>query len=150
VLLFGCTHVQAPEVVAPGWVRVRHFWGLHAYAVKRCWFQTLLSAMNHKGMIGDPQDGVGSDVTYSQLSDEIPIYATFPNLSWQIEGYSDLMGAVRRPLFGPDGRQLRKLEHVAQANVVMKRLIAVRYGVNLPDQFEDGTMDPKAANAGTG
>lgn len=127
VLLFGCTHVQAPEVVAPGWVRVRHFWGLHAYAVRRRWFAKLLSVLNAKGTAGDPDDGTGTDVSYSQLSDEIPIYATYPNLSWQNEGYSDLMGIERKP-FGDDGRQLRMLDRVAQANAGMRQLIEAEFG----------------------
>ena len=127
VLLFGCTHVRAPEVVAPAWVRVRHFWGLHAYAVRRRWFAKLLSVLNAKGMAGDPEDGTGTDVSYSQLSDEIPIYATYPNLSWQNEGYSDLMGIERKP-FGDDGRQLRMLDRLAQANAGMRQLIDAEFG----------------------
>lgn len=122
MLIFGCTHVETPDVVAPGWVRAKSFWGTHAYAVRQCWYRTFLRALNEKGKEGDGPKGLGTDLIYSRLGEMVPVYATLPNLSWQDEGYSDLMGSVRKP-FGDDGRQLRKLEEVGVAYAEMKRWV---------------------------
>lgn len=141
VLLFGCTHVRPPEVAAPGWVKVRHFWGLHAYAVRRCWFRKLLSALNGKGMPRNSEGSLGTDVAYSQLADQIPIYATYPNLSWQDDGYSDLMGIERKP-FRPDGHQNRLLHVLRETNIQMKECIAAEFGEEILVPRDHGLLGP--------
>ncbi len=124
VLFFGCTHVQAPEVVAPGWVRIKHVWGLHAYAVRRAWYKRVLKALRAEGVAGEEQ---GADVVLSRLSGEIPMYAVYPNIAWQDEGYSDLRGNRRRP-FRLDGHQNRLLHVLRPVNSAMRKAIEKEYG----------------------
>lgn len=138
VLLYGCTHVLPPEVVAPGWVRVSHVWSLHAYAVNRKWYDVVLKALRAEGSAGEEQ---GADVVLSRLSSEIPMYAVYPNIAWQDEGYSDLMGIERKP-FRADGHQNRLLHVLAETNVRMKECIASEYGEEALAAGSHGLLRP--------
>lgn len=124
LLFFGCTHVEPPEVVSPSWVKIKRIWSLQAYVVRESYYDTLLKALNAHGREGEEQ---GADVIISNLSSEIPMYAVYPNLAWQEEGYSDLMG-IERKTFRNDGHQNRLLHVLREANRKMKDIIALKFG----------------------
>lgn len=139
VLFFGCTHVRSPEVVAPGWVRVNHVWSLHAYAVSEKCYDALLKALRAEGC---PEEEQGADVILSRLSAEIPMYAVYPNIAWQDEGYSDLMGIERKP-FRADGHQNRLLHVLRETNSQMKECIAAEYGEEALEPSTHGLLRPR-------
>lgn len=124
ILLFGCTHVETPEVVAPGWVEVGHFWSLHAYAVRETAYRRVLSAL---GSAGQPGREEGADVILSRLAPETRIYSLYPNLAWQDEGFSDLKHVQRKP-FTDDGHQNRLLHVLTRTNLEMRERIAADFG----------------------
>ena len=139
VLFFGCTHVRSPEVVAPGWVRVNQVWSLHAYAVSERYYDVVLKALRAEGC---PEKEQGADVILSRLSAEIPMYAVYPNIAWQDEGYSDLMGIERKP-FRSDGHQNRLLHVLRETNVRMKECIATGYGEEALVPRTHGMLRPR-------
>lgn len=126
ILFFGCTHVETPEVVAPGWVKGKKIWSLHAYGVRDIYFDTVLKALNAKGEEGREE---GADIVLSRLADKIPMYAVYPNIAWQGESFSDLMGKERAP-FTMNGQQNR-LQHVLRpTNQAMASAIDRSYGTS--------------------
>lgn len=87
---FGCQHVETPEWHSPGIVRVRRALDTHAFAVRACWYRRARQAVR-----GGGKRAVGGnypDFLLSELHREIPTYAAYPNLIWQSEGWSDLLG----------------------------------------------------------
>lgn len=138
VVLYGCTHAKTPEVALPGWVRVRLAWGLQAYAVRACCYDLVLRELRSMEHDGQP---LGADVAISRLSGVIPVYAAYPNLAWQSDGYSDLMAGDRRT-FREDGRQQRLLHVVRQTNREMKERIAEVYGEGVITEKGSGLLLP--------
>lgn len=127
VLFYGCMHVKDPVVVAPGWVKVTYAYSMHAYAVRERWYDRVLAAMRKP----DPDGRVpGCDVALTRLSDEIPMYACYPNLSWQAPGYSDLRKAMRNH-YDEQGRQrsnpqlVQRLEESMTGRCVATRCLTV-------------------------
>lgn len=130
IIFLGCTHVETPHVVAPAWVKVAGLWSLQAYAVKDVYFNTVLHALNARGVEGREE---GADVVLSRLAGQIPMYAVYPNIAWQEDGFSDLMGKDRQP-FRRDGQQNR-LRHVLRpANLAMRKMIEGQFGPQGPPQ----------------
>lgn len=127
ILFFGCTHINTPEVVSPGWLKVKQVWSLQAYAVRAKWYDLVLETLAAVGMPGDLADGLGTDVAISHLADEIPMYSVYPNIAWQNEGYSDLVAEDRKP-FRDDGQQNRFPHVLRDVNAEMKLQIAGQYG----------------------
>lgn len=87
---FGCQHLEPPEPVSPGVVRVRRAYDNHAVAIRGDYFLTVRKAMRGggKGACGR----LHSDVLLSRLHGKIPTYAALPNLAWQASNHSDLTG----------------------------------------------------------
>lgn len=139
ILFFGCTHVKPPDVIAPGWVKVNYLWGLQAYVVKAQWYDRLLSALNK---VGSGARDIGADNILSELSKQIPMYATYPNIAWQSEGYSDLMNMERQP-FTKDGQQNRLLHVIRDVNEEMRHKIACIYGDEGIDEKKHHFLQPK-------
>lgn len=127
VLFYGCTHVEDPVVVAPGWVKVTSAYSMHAYAIREQWYDRVLAAMRKPDPDGQMQ---GCDVALTRLSGEIPMYACYPNLSWQAPGYSDLR-KVDRSHFDDRGRQrlnpqlVRRLEEAMTGSRVAASCLTV-------------------------
>lgn len=136
ILFFGCTHVKPPVAVTPGWVKVSYLWGLQAYVVKAEWYDLVLKALREHGR---PGVKLGSDVAISLLSDRIPMYATYPNIAWQAEGYSDLM-KIQRMIFDKNGQQTRMLHVIREVNQQMRDLIASKYGDSVIDDHTDAIL----------
>jgi GR25 family glycosyltransferase involved in LPS biosynthesis len=139
VLFFGCTHVKAPDVIEPGWVKVNYLWGLQAYVIKAEWYDKILFALNRQG---SDMRQVGADIILSDLANEIPMYATYPNIAWQSEGYSDLMKTERQP-FTKDGQQNRMLHVIRDLNEVMRHKIACEYGDDVVDEKKHHFLQPR-------
>lgn len=127
VLFYGCMHVKDPVVVAPGWVKVTSAYSMHAYAIREQWYDRVLAAMRKSGPDGRVP---GCDVALTRLSGEIPMYACYPNLSWQSAGYSDLKKTVRGP-YDERGRQrvnpqlVRRLDNVMTGHRVAASCLTV-------------------------
>lgn len=119
ILVFGCTHVKPPVVVDREWVAVRHFWGTHAYAVRRRWLPLLMRELRKPAPVAWANGGV--DNAIARLAPEIPTYAPLPNWAWQRDGYSDLM-KKKRKTYSPRGWQLREGEVLRAAWRVMKKM----------------------------
>ncbi|MHA3773678.1 hypothetical protein ACXR0O_19250 [Verrucomicrobiota bacterium sgz303538] len=103
IFYFGCTHLQEPEPVAPGLVRVRCALDAHAWAVRAPYYRTVLAALTDARRM-PPGEPAASDVLVSQLHATVPTYAAFPNLAWQAVSRSDLAGGVYSN-YEPNGRQ---------------------------------------------
>jgi GR25 family glycosyltransferase involved in LPS biosynthesis len=139
VLFFGATHVEAPEVVAPGWVKISSLWGLQAYVVKNQWYEMLLKALRRQGC---PNELQGADVILSNLSSLIPMYATYPNIAWQGDGYSDLMSKLRAP-FCKDGQQNQFIAMINGVNEAMRHRIACEYGDDVVEEKNHTFLQPR-------
>lgn len=139
ILLLGCTHVEQPEVVQSGIVRVSKFWGLQAYVVKREWYAQVLRKMRKRGGTGDD---MAADIVLSALTDQIPTYAIYPNIAWQADGYSDLMETSRNP-FTLDGQQNRMLPVIRDVNEVMRHKIACEHGDDVVDEKKHHFLQPR-------
>ena len=87
---FGCLHVETPEWHSPGLVRVRRAVDTHAFAVRGdCYLRA------RKAVRGGGKKTVGGaypDLLLAALHREVPTYAAYPNLIWQSDGWSDLLG----------------------------------------------------------
>lgn len=83
----GCLHLETPEPVAPGLVRVKKALDMHAMAVRAPFYQTI---SRHLRGEGKAEGEKRADVLVSELHSSIPTYAAWPNLAWQQEGHSDL------------------------------------------------------------
>jgi GR25 family glycosyltransferase involved in LPS biosynthesis len=119
VLCYGCTHVEAPEVVAPGWVRITKAWCLQAYAVRAQWYDLILRSLRAPSGSDDP---FGADEKLATLSDRIPMYAAYPNLAWQGSGFSNLRNTERKE-FDANGRQLRFCDVIRETDREMRRIL---------------------------
>lgn len=137
VLFFGCTHVKTPEVVAPGWTRVTSVWGMQTYAVRHTVYDLVLRRLRAVGRPG----ALGTDIEFSRLASEIPVYAIYPNLSWQDEGYSDLLNVHRRN-YRQDGSQNRFRSVLYPTNRAMKEAIAARFGASAPSEPGPDSSQP--------
>jgi hypothetical protein len=89
VILFGCTHIEAPQVAGPGWVRVKNFWSLYAYAVRHSCYDAVLKALREESVQAGREEE--PDVLLSRLASKIPIYAVSTNLAWRENEYLHLL-----------------------------------------------------------
>lgn len=106
----GCQHIETPECVSPGLVRVRRALDMQAVVFRQAHYGRVRAAVRGRG-----KGAVGEkcmDVSVSDLHKEIPTYAAFPNLIWQAESWSDI---ARRKYsnYEPDGSQ-RLWRHVVE------------------------------------
>ena len=90
IFYFGCQHIEPPERHSPGLVRVRRAVDAHAFAVRAPHYLRVRKALRGGGK--GARDEAYPDILLSWLHREIPTYAAFPNLIWQAEGWSDLLG----------------------------------------------------------
>jgi hypothetical protein len=120
ILYLGCQHVESPEPLAPGMVRVKGAYSTHAYAVKAPYFRRVAAAMGRGSRAGIP-----CDVMLSRLAKEIPSYAFYPNLAWQEPGHSDVKGADSTG-YGPDGVQRWHRECLNPTDLAMRNQLAWR------------------------
>lgn len=102
LFFFGCQHIETPEPVAPGIVRVNRALDGQAWAVRGPYLRQVSAAMRGgaKGATGR----MCSDVLLSSLHRRIPTYAAWPNLAWQAFDYSDVAGRTYSN-YDPDGAQ---------------------------------------------
>jgi hypothetical protein len=91
IFYFGCQHLERPEIVCPGLVKVRSAFDNHAVAIRREHFLKVSKAMRGTGR-GRPPQKTASDVELASLHATIPTYAAFPNLAWQAVSPSDVLG----------------------------------------------------------
>lgn len=88
VFYFGCQHVEPPQPVRPGLVRVARALDAHAVVIRAPHYLAARAAMRGPGK--GAQGALCSDVLFADLHQRIPTYAAFPNLAWQAVGRSDL------------------------------------------------------------
>jgi hypothetical protein len=91
IFYFGCLHLEPPQPVSPGMVRVARALDTHAIAFRASAYREVRKIM--RGV----RDGRGAgeqfgDVLLSTLHKRLPTYAAFPNLIWQAFGASDIAG----------------------------------------------------------
>ncbi|MBK1834570.1 beta-1,6-N-acetylglucosaminyltransferase [Roseibacillus ishigakijimensis] len=89
----GCSHEQKPEIVAPGLARVCYAVDNHALMVNARYYNTLIQALDltSRYRAGDDPKAA-SDRILARLQETVPTYAAIPNLAWQAEAPSDLVG----------------------------------------------------------
>ena len=102
---FGCKHLQPPEAVAPGVVRVREAWDLHAVAVRANYYSEIMAVLSPrgrgtKGTVVEPSDRV-----IAGLMSRIPTYAAWPNLAWQRQKISSLANGWLNDSYDAAGHQ---------------------------------------------
>ncbi|MEZ5328530.1 MAG: hypothetical protein R3F19_26095 [Verrucomicrobiales bacterium] len=89
----GCKHCARPEVLANGLVRVTEALDLHAWGVRAPHYGTVMRALTGR-LHRTTQPFTGADIFTAMLHRDIPTYAVYPNLAWQAEEHSDLLGGV--------------------------------------------------------
>lgn len=139
ILLLGCTHVEQPEVVQSGIVRVSKFWGLQAYIVKREWYALVLRELRKRGGTGDD---MAADIVLSALTDQIPTYAIYPNIAWQSVGYSDLTTGDKMA-YHSDGQQCWQKHAVTNTVSEMCHIIACEHGDDVVDEKKHHFLQPR-------
>ncbi len=107
---FGCQHLERPQPVSAGLVRVGKALDTHAVAFRAPYFSQILKALRGTGK-GKPVTKYASDVELSNLQKRIPTYAAFPNLAWQAVSPSDIQNRAYSN-YGPRGQQLGRRELV--------------------------------------
>ncbi len=82
----GCQHVEPPESVAPGIVRVMKGYDTHALGLSAQMYPAVVDVLNRKYHFGACE----SDVRISFLQPFRRMYAALPNLTWQRVATSDI------------------------------------------------------------
>jgi hypothetical protein len=82
IFYFGCQHLDRPEVVGKGLVRVTRAWDMHMYAVNAKYYNRVMSVLT-PGHRGDTTHLNPCDLQVSTLHAELPVYAAYPNLAGQ-------------------------------------------------------------------
>ena len=106
----GCQHIETPEPVAPGLVRVRRALDMQAVVFRRAHYGRVRAAVRGGGRGAEGKRCF--DVSVSELHKAIPTYAAYPNLVWQAESWSDIAGRTYSN-YTADGRQ-RLWRHVVE------------------------------------
>jgi hypothetical protein len=114
IFYFGCQHLEPPQAVSPGVVRVRRALDTHAVGIRAEHFYTVRAAMRGGGK--GAQGNRCSDALLSSLHKFVPTYAAYPNLAWQREIYSDLRQKIYSNYFR-DGRQKRLRRLLTAINI---------------------------------
>jgi hypothetical protein len=91
----GCQHQRRPDVVKPGLVRVRGALDTHAWGIRATHYRRALAALAGRHERGYPLPPADVLLARQQERDEeFVAYAAFPNLAWQEEEHTDLVGGV--------------------------------------------------------
>jgi hypothetical protein len=101
VLYLGCQHHERPEPVSRGVVRVRAPLDTHAWAVRAPYYNMVRRALAGQ-FWNEPGPLPAADILLAELARRIPAYALYPNLAWQQEEVSDLLGSYGGN-YDPDG-----------------------------------------------
>lgn len=121
---FGCKHLQPPDAIAPGVVRVREAWDLHAVAVRESRYAEVMAVLSPTGK-GKVRNAVEpSDRAIAELMATIPTYAAWPNLAWQRAHPSSVLDGWTNDNYDAQGRQMNHLEAVAHLPRAMRELAA--------------------------
>jgi hypothetical protein len=131
IFFFGCQHTMDPIPCAPGIVRVRHAFDTHGFAIRKPYYDRVIQALDAHGK-PTPRHPLASDRFLAALESEIPTYACFPNLAWQLNDQSDLVH-ISYSNYHSGGTQ-------KQMPGLVERTFATMAGVEI---VEPGTMDPK-------
>lgn len=91
VLQLGCTHFERPEPHSFGLVRVKQAVDHHAVAIHRRAFKQVLRILDATWQ-GDVPFPRASDRFFAQIQKQLPCYACYPNLAWQMVSDSNLTG----------------------------------------------------------
>ncbi len=119
IFYYGCSHIQVPEIVGPGLVRVTSALETHAYAVRAPYYNTVIHAMRY-GTTGTAVRAC--DLALAELHRTIPTYAVYPNIAIQAPGESDIEGMARFQYQG-DGTQAWRPETLWKINEAMWKLV---------------------------
>lgn len=108
IFYLGCQHIQPPELIGGGLVRVTQAFDSHAVIFRASAYQHARRSM--RGLGKGQRGELHGDVLLSELHSQLPTYACYPNLAWQACDRSDMSG-VRYSNYDSNGRQNR-LTHV--------------------------------------
>lgn len=103
MLYLGCQHLERPQVVAPGLVRIRRASSNHAVIIRRDFLGQALSALRPGAKA--PQVCFASDLQLAELQKTLPVYAPWPNLAWQRDIPSGIEDPSRPCAYLPSGEQ---------------------------------------------
>ncbi len=101
----GGLHLEPPETVSPGLVRVNGCLSTHAFGVRAQYFRRVMRAISGRERQTYDQCCLATDASLARLHSEIPTYAAFPSLAGQRMNHSDLMKGTYRA-FHDDGQQV--------------------------------------------
>jgi hypothetical protein len=119
IFFLGCKHLERPEIIAPGLVKVTRAADHHAMAIRADFFDAAIRGLAGYGK-GSPYRINYSDVKMSEIQAWVPTYAAFPNLAWQALSHSDNAGS-RQTHYDSQGRQKTDLHAVQGLDAEMKR-----------------------------
>ncbi len=127
IFYLGCQHRERPAIVAPGLVRCRMTYDMHAYAIRATAYRDVARILTPYGK-GHPRAQTVSlhtcDEQLSLLNARLPVYAAYPNLAWQRLEVSEAQENWVTDNYTPEGRQTRYLEAVEGLDAEM----AERFG----------------------
>ena len=101
----GCQHWKRPGIVAPGLVKIGAGLDTHAWGVRAPYYREVMRVL--AGKRHRPVDGAlvgGADLFLARAHEQIPSYATYPNLAWQAREESDILKGIYSS-YGDDGLQ---------------------------------------------
>ncbi len=110
MFFFGCQHRESPEAITPGLVRVRSAWDLQAFAVRAEYFAKVMAVLSPLGKAARPWQVAPTDRSIEKLMAEIPTYAAYPNLAWQLEAPSTLASGWVNDNYARDGLQRKRAD----------------------------------------
>lgn len=100
IFYFGAQHLERPERISRGLVRVRRAVDTHAVAFRAGCYRQVRAAMRRS------RAGLASDELLAELHASLPTYAALPNLAWQVRSFSDLRQITYSNYDPETGRQL--------------------------------------------
>lgn len=92
----GCQHQVRPDVVAPGLVRVHGALDTHAWGIRASHYRKVISVLAGRSEETEhllpPADVLLA--RQQRREDGFVAYSVFPNLAWQAEEHTDLVGGI--------------------------------------------------------
>lgn len=93
IFYLGCQHHERPVPISRGLVRATAPLDTHAWGIRASYYQEVRRVL--AGRCWPKGDHIpASDVLLAELVRRIPAYAAYPNLAWQHEDQSDIVGTV--------------------------------------------------------
>lgn len=110
IFYLGGAHECDPQVISPGVVRTFHGVDTHAIAIHHRAYDEVIAVLDLMPEVRRGENPMAaSDRVMARLHGKIPTYAAFPNLAWQAEAESDLIGE-KYSLYSKNGTYKKEIQ----------------------------------------